>query len=422
MKKITRRKLGTALLLSFCLVWIGSITAEAATYYVATTGSDSNPGTLSQPFSSILKGVSVLRPGDTTFIRAGTYAESIPWSFNFPSGTSWSSAVTLAAYPGEIVTMRPNGGSSVIDFGGDPDQYIIIDGIHFDAINLSETAIAINQGSNHIRFQNCEIKNAYKSGVYILWGNNNGLPSNYNEFINCEIHHNGRMAYNGGPNQPPGYGAGHGLYITTQNNVFRGNQVHHNGNWGFHVYFEKYPTQQTANNLIEGNLVYENGNDVTRYGHPCCGGIILSSGSGNMAYNNVVFNHTVEGIDVGTTGANVKVYNNTFYNNAVDIRAFSGGSGNIQNNIAYPHGVSIASGYVVSNNLTSNPGFSNVAKNDFRLLSTSLSAIDKGVILSEVIQDHGGRSRPQGSTHDIGAYEFGITSAAPAPPRNLNVR
>jgi hypothetical protein len=332
--------------------------------------------------------------------------------------------VTLAAYPGETVTMRPNGGSSVINFGKDPDQYIIIDRIHFDAINAGQSAISINQGSNHIRFQNCEIKNAYNSGVYLLWGNNNGLPSNYNEFINCDIHHNGRQALNGGPQQPPGYGAGHGLYITTQNNVFRGNRVHHNGNWGFHVYFGNYPAQPTANNLIEGNLVYENGNDVTRYGHVCCGGIVLSSGSGNMAYNNVIYNHPVKGIDVLANGLNVKVFNNTCHNNnGLDIQALSGGSGYIRNNIA-PRGVSIGSGYVASNNLTSDPGFANITNNDFRLLSTSVSAIDKGVSISEVTQDFAGSSRPQGFTHDIGAYEFGAnaSNAAPAPPRNLSVR
>ena len=51
--------------------------AQARNYYVATTGSDSNPGTLAQPFRTIVKGVSVLKPGETTFVRAGTYAESI---------------------------------------------------------------------------------------------------------------------------------------------------------------------------------------------------------------------------------------------------------------------------------------------------------------------------------------------------------
>src|SRR5205085_12166409 len=35
------------------------------TYYVSLTGSDSNPGTLLQPFATINHGASVLHPGDT---------------------------------------------------------------------------------------------------------------------------------------------------------------------------------------------------------------------------------------------------------------------------------------------------------------------------------------------------------------------
>src|SRR6476619_2837533 len=88
--------------LVYALVFfLGTSAAQAATFYVATTGNDSNPGTLAQPFRTMRQGVSVLVPGDTTYVRAGTYFESFDTnSFTFPSGTSWTSAVTLAVYPG----------------------------------------------------------------------------------------------------------------------------------------------------------------------------------------------------------------------------------------------------------------------------------------------------------------------------------
>jgi hypothetical protein len=107
---------------------------------------------------------------------------------------------------------------------------------------------------------------------------------------------------------------------------------------------------------------------------------------------------------VGTTGTNVKVYNNTFYNNALDIYALSGGSGYIQNNIAYPRGASIASGYVTSNNLTTDPLFVNASANDFNLQLSS-PAIDKGVLLSQVKVDIRNYPRPRRLGQDIGAYE-----------------
>jgi hypothetical protein len=355
---------------------------------------------MTTPKRTIKSGITCLKPGDKLYIRTGTYTESIPWSFDFPSGTSWSSAVTIAAYPGEAVTLK-----GAIDINGKPRSYIIIDRLIIDAINTTMgDAVVINQGSHHIRFQNCEIKNAYANGVGIWWGNINGLPSNYNEFINCNIHHNGRAGGPGFPNQAPGYGRGHGLYITTQNNIFRGNRVHENGEYGFHVYFGNYPSKPTANNIIERNILYKNGLNTTRYGKVCCGGIVLASGSGNMAYNNLVYNHPVIGINVHGTGTNVKVYNNTFYNNSLDIQALSGGSGYIQNNIAYPRGVSIASGYVTSHNLTIDPRFVNASAGDFNLQLSS-PAIDKGVLLSLVKVDIRNYPRPKRLGQDIGAYE-----------------
>lgn len=49
----------------------------AATYYVAVSGSDSNPGTASQPFRTIQKGVNSAYPGDIVLITAGEYPEQV---------------------------------------------------------------------------------------------------------------------------------------------------------------------------------------------------------------------------------------------------------------------------------------------------------------------------------------------------------
>src|SRR5215831_14727389 len=78
-------------------------TAEAVTYYVATTGSDSNPGTVAAPFKTIAKASQALASGDTLYIRAGTYPESMTNHSNgfvFRSGTA-GAYTRYAAYPGE---------------------------------------------------------------------------------------------------------------------------------------------------------------------------------------------------------------------------------------------------------------------------------------------------------------------------------
>ena len=48
--------------------------AQAATYYVATNGSNNNPGTLARPFATLRHAAeNVARAGDTILMRGGTY-------------------------------------------------------------------------------------------------------------------------------------------------------------------------------------------------------------------------------------------------------------------------------------------------------------------------------------------------------------
>ena len=49
----------------------------SATYYVATNGSDSNPGTSAKPWASPAYGSRQIKGGDTLIIRKGTYAVSV---------------------------------------------------------------------------------------------------------------------------------------------------------------------------------------------------------------------------------------------------------------------------------------------------------------------------------------------------------
>ncbi len=53
MKNSMKRKHLVMLPLCALFFFIGAVIMQAATYYVATTGNDSNSGTVSQPFRSI---------------------------------------------------------------------------------------------------------------------------------------------------------------------------------------------------------------------------------------------------------------------------------------------------------------------------------------------------------------------------------
>ncbi|PYT06571.1 MAG: hypothetical protein DMF49_10755, partial [Acidobacteria bacterium] len=76
--------------------------AQGTTYYVATTGSDSSgTGVLTSPWKTINFGISKLKPGDTLFVRAGTYLEQVSAAV---SGTA-TAPILVQGYQGETVTV-----------------------------------------------------------------------------------------------------------------------------------------------------------------------------------------------------------------------------------------------------------------------------------------------------------------------------
>jgi hypothetical protein len=77
-------------------------------YFVSPSGSDSSPGTIDQPFLTIQKAATVAAAGDTVFIRAGVYRETVtPKNSGAPDAP-----ITFMPYNDESVTVS---GADVID-------------------------------------------------------------------------------------------------------------------------------------------------------------------------------------------------------------------------------------------------------------------------------------------------------------------
>lgn len=74
---------------------------SAATVFVAPNGDDANPGTLAAPFRTIQHGVDLLQPGDTCYVREGTYRETVTLTGKGEVGKP----LRVCAYPGERVVL-----------------------------------------------------------------------------------------------------------------------------------------------------------------------------------------------------------------------------------------------------------------------------------------------------------------------------
>jgi hypothetical protein len=396
MQTVRQRVLSTII---FTVLFTGGVlspcVATAATYYVATNGSDANPGSQFQPFRTIDKGVSVLKAGDTLYLRQGTYVNQpigYPSPQPLPSGTSWDNAITIASAPNETATLQGANGITLLQ-----DEHYLI----FDRLVLAGSGIFLNCDAHHIRFQNGDMGNinAPSNAVAVQ-----GCGSNL-EVLHSKIHD---VRVQGGCNLGNS-NACYAFYWFGHDSLFDGNEVYNNDGYAYHIYGEGF-RGKVSNNIIRNNRIYGNGFNGGTGGS---GNIIITHGSNNQVYNNLIYGNAT-GIQVGTSCINCKVHNNTIYNNNGNAVDADGTDTIVQNNIAYANrgGIVNYNNATITNNLTTDPSFTNVDAMDFRLKATS-PAIDAGLTLDSVLMDFSGVKRPQGPHYDIGAYECPVPVPAP---------
>ncbi len=78
---------------------------SGATYYVSTTGNDSNNGSYTAPWLTIQHAASTVTAGATVYVEGGTYYESV----NFPNSGTATNPITFASYPGQTATIDGTG-------------------------------------------------------------------------------------------------------------------------------------------------------------------------------------------------------------------------------------------------------------------------------------------------------------------------
>jgi hypothetical protein len=394
--------------------------ASAATYYVATKGTDSNAGSQSAPFRTIAKGLSVVGAGDTLKIRGGTYNEGIDGNKQkLPSGTS-GNPVIIQAYPSETVILQPSNGTVIhlVPTSQNPTvDYLVFDGIILDGSLQSSSSfvgygIELN-GARFITFQNGEIRNfqnANSIGVHSSCSNAFSRCQSNTTFRNMKIHD---IANNLSIQDNT---VGHGIYAAFVNSLIENCQIYNVKGFGIQFYSS---SGGVNNNTFRNNIIH----DVGQGNVSSVTGLYIGSGDNNLAYNNIIYNTPGSGIAISSGASNSKVYNNTVYNNGQGgIGVFNSFGADVRNNIMYANGSAYGdyhdegSSTTASNNLTSNPLFVNAGSANFQLQSNS-PAIDKGMRISIVTSDFNRVPRPQGAAYDIGACEFGqlINPSIPTP-------
>jgi hypothetical protein len=400
-------------------VWMSALVlsvmgyASGATYYTATNGSDAQScaqaTSQGAPMRTIIAGIACLQAGDTLYIRGGTYTEQLQGGVDllWPSGTSWSSPITIAGFPGETAIIQPGPGCPYFVIGMDSGhvvQYLIFDNLTLDGANCGDSVVKIHLTAGYIRVQNSVIKNNLGNG-FLVGG------TGHNEFLHLNVFNTGLSDY------------GHGFYITSTSNLVDNSLIHDMHGYGVQVY-QGADFVSANNNTVKNNKIWNTGqNGLGR----SLNAMILSSGDNNVAYNNILWDNQ-GGIDVNYNAPNAKVYNNTIYHNTThggNCIAIAQANGAIfRNNICWQNGFDGIQNYDGSS-ITSDhnlfgvdPVFANVGIANFHLGSGS-PAIGTGVIISLVSTDIDGN--PRSTPYDIGAYVFATSQPTILPPANLRI-
>ena len=304
-------KLSTCFMLFACVS--SAFGQSKSSFYVSTTGNDSNPGTQAAPWRTIQHAADTVRAGSTVNVRGGVYEELV--SVN-ASGNATDGYITFRSYPGESAVLDaghlvPNGRSGILTIHD--KSYVRIEGFEIRNFRTAEARLT-------------------PLGISVM-----GAGSHL-ELLKNNVHHI-EQTFNG--REGPGHGAngfGIAVYGTDAKTpitdlIIDGNEVHHlqtgsseslvvngnvtnfrithnvvhdNNNIGIDVIgFERTApdpmVDQARDGVVSGNLVY----NITSRGNPAYGndqssdGIYVDGGTRILIEQNII--HDVDfGIELAS--------------------------------------------------------------------------------------------------------------------------
>jgi hypothetical protein len=234
-------------IISFLLVFFVHATSFAMVWYVAPVGNDTNPGTIGQPFQTMQKAQTVVLPGDTVYIRGGTYLvqESQVNSYSriqafvtlLDKSGSEGKRIHYWAYPGEkplfdFINVKPAGlrvhafevTGSWLHIKG-----LEVVGVQVPVVNSNTQSICFSNagGSNNI-YEQLSMHDGQAIGFYLVAGSNNLI-------LNCDAYRNYDYTSQAGGGRNGGNVDGFGNHPAkgSVNNIFRGCRAWLNSDDGY---------------------------------------------------------------------------------------------------------------------------------------------------------------------------------------------
>lgn len=348
MNKYVTAMLGMAI---FTLLVIGvsvpDVSAEGADYYVATTGNDSNAGTITAPWKTLQHAADTVPAGSTVYVRGGVYKQKLN------------------------VTRSGSAAAGPIIFTNYGEEVAVIDGTGLTASG-AEGLVSLTDVS-HVTIKGLEIrnftstsKNKVPIGIYV-----SGAGS-YISLLDNKVHAikntvtptgsglQGRDAHGiavYGTKSPASLnnltidgnelynlvlGSSESLVLNGNVDTFEvtNNLIHDNDNIGIDLIGFEGTAPNTAydqvrNGLVKGNHVYNiTSNNNPSYGKKlpnnshAAGGIYVDGGKDSIIEHNYSYNNDI-GIEIasehkGKSTSNITVRSNIIYNNRLTGIAMGG--------------------------------------------------------------------------------------------------
>jgi hypothetical protein len=284
-----------------------------SSFYVATNGNDSNPGTEAAPWRTVQHAADTVRAGSTVNVRGGIYEELVTIK---TSGNATDGYITFRSFPGETAILdaehiAPDGRGGILTIRD--KSYVRIEGFeirnyHAAEHRLTPLGISVMGSGSHIELLNNNVHhieqtfegrdgpghgaNGFGIAVY---GTDAKTPISELVIDGNEVHHLQT-------------GSSESLVVNGNVTNFRitHNVVHDNNNIGIDVIgFERTApdpaVDQARDGVVSGNLVY----NITSRGNPAYGneqnsdGIYVDGGTRVLIEQNVM--HDVDfGIELAS--------------------------------------------------------------------------------------------------------------------------